>query len=82
MHVTKPTVMCEDNMSVVVNRENPGSKLSHKSMALSCHFVREHSYVDVVEIRKIGSNENISDTLTKRLNSSGFNNFIIPVMIN
>ena len=82
MKITKPTAMCEDNVSVVMNCTNPGSKLSHKSMDLSYHFVREHAYGDVVEIRKIGTNKNTSDALTKGLDSSAFNNCMLPVMSN
>ena len=82
MKITKPTVIYEDNMSVVMNYTIPGSKLSYKSMALSYHFVREHAYGDVVEIRKIGTNKNISDAITKGLDSSAFNNYILSVMTN
>ena len=38
MKVKKPTIIYEDNMSVVINCTNPGSTLQHKSMALSYHF--------------------------------------------
>ena len=67
MKVSKPTVVSEDNMSVVINSTNPGSTLQHKSMALSCHVVREHCYGDVVEARKIDSDKNMSDALKKDL---------------
>ena len=82
MKITKPTFTCEDKMSVAVNCSNPGGELSHTSMSSSYHFVREHSYGDVVEIRKIGSSENISDALTKGLDYSGFNNCEMPIMSN
>ena len=82
MKVTKPAILYEDNMSVVINSTNPGSTLQHKSMALSYHFVREHCYGDVVEVRKIASENNTSDALTKGLDSSSFNSCIMPVMSN
>ena len=82
MKVTRPTITHEDNMSVVMNCTNPGSKLSHKSMALSHHFVREHSYGEVVEIRKVASNDNTSDVMTKGLDSASFNNCMLPIMVN
>ena len=80
--MTKPTIICEDNMSVVLSSSNPRSTLQHKSMALSCHYVREHVSGEVVEIRKVGSDQNLSDTLTKGLDSNGFHNCIMPIMFN
>ena len=53
MKVARQNIAHEDNMSVVIKSNNPGSTLQHKSMSLSCHFVREHCYVDVIEVRKI-----------------------------
>ena len=82
MKVTKPAITHEDNMSVVINITNPGSILQHKSIALSYHFVREHCYGDVVVVRKIASEDNVSDALTKGLESSVFNSCIMPVMCN
>ena len=82
MRVSTPTVVYEDNMSLVINITNPGSTLQHKSMTLSHHFVRERCYGDVVEVRKIASDKNFSDALTKGLDSSGLNNCIMPVMSN
>ena len=80
MKVAKSTMTHEDIMSVVANCANAGSTLQHKSMVLSYHFVREHFYGDVVEIRKIGTNDNISDALTKGLDPSGLKNGVMPAM--
>ena len=70
----------EDVMLVVVNCTNPGRTLQDKSMTLSYHFLREHSYGCVEEIRKIGANGNVLDTLTKGLDSSRFKNCAMSVM--
>ena len=82
MRITKPTVIYEDSMSVVMNCTIPGSKLSHKSMTLLYHFARGYAYGKVVEIRKIGISENISNDMTKELDSSAFNNCILSVITN
>ena len=82
MKLTKPIVAHEDNMSVVINSTNPGSTLQHESTSLSYHFIRERCYGNVVEVRKIASDKNTSDALTKGLDSSGFNNCAMPAMSN
>ena len=35
MRITKPTIVYEDNVAVVMNSTEPGSVLQHKSVALS-----------------------------------------------
>ena len=74
--------MHEENVSVVINCNNSGSTLQHKIIALSYHFVREILHSDVVQVRKIGIDNNVSNALTKGLDSSAFNNFIMLVMSN
>ena len=69
-------------MPVIVNRASPGITLQHKSIASSCHFVKEYCYGDVAEIRKIGDGDNVLDALTKGLDSSGFNNCMMLLMSN
>ena len=80
--MTKPIIICEDNMLVVLSSSNPRSTLQHKSIASSCHHVREHVSGEVVEIRKVESDQNLLDALTKGLDSNGFHNCIIPIMFN
>ena len=82
MKMTKPTVIFEDNMAVVLNSSNPGSTLQHKSIALSYHFCREHVSGGVVKVRHIRTDINLSDAMTKALDSTAFHNCIMPYMWN
>ena len=66
MRVTKPAITYEDNMSVVLSSSNPESTLQHKSIALSCHFVREHVSEEVAEIQKVRASQNIAECFDKR----------------
>ena len=74
MTVTKPTIMHEDNMAVVINSSEPGSKLQHECMNLPCHFCREHCAEKVVQIRYINSKANLAKGFTKGLDSTEFSN--------
>ena len=82
MRVTKPTIIYEDNISVVLSSSNPDSTLQHKSMALSYYFAREHVSGEVAEIQKVHVSQNIADALTKGLDSSGFRNYSMPIIHN
>ena len=72
--VTKPTITHEDSMSIVANYTKIGSVWQNKIVALSRCCVREYCYGDTVETRKIDSDKNGSNALTKGLDSSAFNN--------
>jgi hypothetical protein len=80
--VSRPTPIFVDNMSVVLNATNPGSTLNKKTVALSYHFVREHVANEVVEIRKIASEDNFADPFTKALVSNDFHGFYHECMVN
>ena len=51
--VSDLTQIFVDNMSVALNATTTRSTPNKKTMALSYHFVREHAYNNVVEVRKI-----------------------------
>eukprot|EP00957_Ditylum_brightwellii_P142977 10894016-Ditylum_brightwellii.AAC.1 len=80
--VSKPTTIFVDNMSVVLNATNPGSTFNKKTVALSYLFVREHDANEVVEVRKIASDENFADPFTKALVSNNFHGFYHECMVN
>ena len=80
--VEDPTPIYVDNMSVVLNSTNPGRTLNKKNVALAYHFVREHVANKVVQIRKIGSEDNFADPFTKALTSPEFHGFYHECMIN
>ena len=69
-------------MSVLINTTEPSSTLKKKYIALAYHFCREQVAADVVEIRKIDTKSNLSDALTKGLDSTSLNNCFGPIMIN
>ena len=80
--VSRPTPIFVDNMSVVLNATNPRSTLNKNTVALSYHFVREHVANEVVEIRKIASEDNFADPFTKALVSNDFHGFYHECMVN
>jgi len=80
--VEKPTPICVDNMSVVLNASNPGSTLNKKAIMLLRHCTREHVANDAIEIRKIESEQNCSDPMTKALNSTNLHGFFYEIQSN
>jgi len=80
--VEKPTPIYIDNMSVVLNASNPGSTLNKKAIALLCHYTREHVANNVIEIRKIESEQNYSDPMTGALNSTNLCGFFYEIQSN
>jgi len=80
--VEKPTPIYVDNMLVVLNASNPGSALNKKAIALSYHYTREHVANNVIEIRKIESEQNCSDPMTKALNSTNLHGFFYEIQSN
>lgn len=80
--ITKPSPIYVDNMSVVLNASNPGSSLNKKTVALCYHFVREHVANDVCRIRKIATDQNYADPLSKALNSTLHHGFFHEVLTN
>jgi len=68
VEVDGPTLLYCDNQSVVHNAQHPESTLKKKHISISFHKIREAVAAGVVEIHKIGTNENLADVLTKPLN--------------
>ena len=80
--VDGPTPIYVDNEGVVLNTANPASSLNKKALALAYHFVREHQHGKVIDIRKISTDDNYADVMTKPLNSKKYNDFIYELMSN
>ena len=80
--VTKPTAAYADNMSMLRNTTNPGRTLQKKHVALTCHFCREQYSANVVDIRKIHTKANLSDALTKSLDSKSHHDCFGTFMVN
>ena len=73
--VTKATPLYVDNMGVVINATDLGSTLNKKTVALAYHFVREHVANDVIDIRKVKSEDNYADPFTKALTRQSHHSF-------
>ena len=71
-----------DNKSVFLNAANPASTLNKKAIALAHHFVCEHQFGKVVNIRHIFSEDNHADILTKGLNFTQHRNLLHEFMSN
>ena len=82
MRIVKPTIAHEGSAPVVMSSTEPGSVLQRESMASSCHFCREHSNEDIVQMRHVRSKANLVDSLTKGLDPTDFNNCFQPLMSN
>ena len=82
MKVEAPVIIYKDNILVVLNTIELGSNLNYKVIALVYHFYREYIAGGVVDVRKVHTKENLSDTMTKGLDSNNFHNFFIPFMSN
>ena len=80
--VNKPTPIFVDNEGVILNTTNPASSLNKKALALAYHFVRENQHGKVIEIRKIHTDDNYSDPMTKALNSQKHHGFFYEIMSN
>ena len=80
--MTDSTKIYCDNMGVVINSSDPASGLNKKTIALSYHFTREHIANNVVEVRKIGTDHNYADPMTKAVNSTVHNDFFYEFLRN
>ena len=80
--VTNPAIIYVDNMGVVINSSFPESSLNKKTVALAYHFTREHIANNVVEIRKLHTDDNYADPLTKAVNSTKHSEFFYEFLRN
>ena len=71
-----------DNQSVFLNSTVPGIGLNQKEVVLSYHLVREHNANNVVNVYKMKSEDNYSEPLTKRMNSTNHGIFFHNIMHN
>lgn len=65
--VATPSIVCGDNMSVVLNTTLPPSALKKKHNAIARHRVREAAAAGVVGFICAPTAENIADCATKNL---------------
>jgi hypothetical protein len=76
----KQSVLCGDNMSVVLNTTIPSSSLKKKHLACAYHRVREAIAGDLVVYGHIGSSSNLADIGTKPLGTFAFHRLIDPYL--
>ena len=69
-------------MGVLINSTDPSSGLNKKTIALAYHFTREHIANNVVEVRRIDTEDNYADPMTKAVNSIVHSGFFYEFMKN
>ena len=70
-----PAFLFCDNQSVVFSASTPESALKRKHNAIAYHKVRESAASGAIAVFKVGTDENLSDLLTKNLNGRKTSNF-------
>ena len=73
---SSPTNIFGDNFSVIQSALNPQADFSKKHIALSFHYVREAIAAGIVAPYWIKGEFNLSDILTKQINSTDFLNHL------
>ena len=77
---TRPTKMFEDNAACIKMVENPVVSGRNKYIELDCHFVRDHCDMRNIEMRKISSEDQRADLLTKNLARPAFEKHVTAIM--
>ena len=67
-----PTKVFGDNLSVILNTQNPAADLSKKHVAISYHVVREAIAAGIIECYWLKGSNNLSDIMTKQLPTDPF----------
>ena len=70
--VTHASHVFGDNMSVLLNIQQPDSQLRKKHLAISYHVSHESCAAHIIEPFYIPSNQNYADPLTKQLPAPAF----------
>ena len=67
-----PTCIFGNNLSVILNAQNPAADLSKKHVAISFHVVREAIAAGVTTAYWLKGEWNLSDIMTKQIPTSPF----------
>ena len=67
-----PTKIFGDNLSVILNAQNPSADLSKKHVAISYHVVREAIAAGIIECYWLPGEFNLSDIMTKQIPCTPF----------
>ena len=68
----KATVLYEDNKACIKMIENPVISGRNKYVELDCHFVRDHHKLHHIRVKKISTERQRADLLTKNLARPSF----------
>ena len=68
----RATVLYEDNKACIKMIENPVISGRNKYVELDCHFVRDHHKLKHIRVKKIGTQDQRADLLTKNLARTSF----------
>ena len=68
----RPTVLYEDNKACIKMIENPVISGRNKYVELDCHFVRDHHVLNNIRVKKISTQNQRADLLTKNLARPSF----------
>ena len=71
-----PTCIFGDNLSVILNVQNPSADLSKKHVAILCHTVREAVVSGIIEPYWLNWVFNTSDIMTKKIPRTNFNEHV------
>ena len=82
VNLEKQSMLCGDNMSVVLNTTIPSSSLKKKHLACSYHQIREAIAGDFVVYGHIPSISNLADIGTKPLGALPFQRLILDAKDN
>jgi hypothetical protein len=68
----EPTTMHEDNAACIKMTENPIISARNKFIELDCHFIRDHHKLGNIRLKKIDSESQTADIMTKKLAATTF----------
>lgn len=71
-----PTQVFGDNLSVILNAQNPAADLSKKHVAISFHVVREAVAAGIIRPYWLKGQWNMSDIMTKQIPKSEFRSHV------
>lgn len=75
-----PAVLYEDNAACIKMVENPVISGRNKYVELDCHFVREHHDLGNIKMKKINTDNQRADLLTKNLARALFDKHTTKIM--
>ena len=66
------TLLIGDNMSSLISSTSPGSECKKRAVSIAFHYVRECNAAGICSVKKIPTEQNVSDFFTKALDGNVF----------